>query len=100
MRQTMLKNCPGSTPGRYHSELPGRAAAQPIAISTSERANHEIETGSALRRSFYGSWKQGAVGANKVVVTDYRFGGPGFATPKHVGRGAPRTPQAPNGASA
>lgn len=37
----------------------------------------------------------GAGRAVKHVVTDYRFGGPGFATPKHVGWGTPQTPQAP-----
>lgn len=44
--------------------------------------------------------RRGAKGAGKIVVTDYRFGGPGFATPKHVGWAGPQTPQAPEGASA
>lgn len=44
--------------------------------------------------------KRGARGAGKTVVTDYRFGGPGFATPKPVGWAGPQTPQAPEGASA
>jgi len=43
--------------------------------------------------------KRGAKGAGKILVTDYRFAGPGFATRKPVGWGGPHTP-AVGGASA
>lgn len=44
--------------------------------------------------ALYQPTKGGAAGAGKIIETDYSLAGPGRATRKTVGRGAPRTPSA------
>lgn len=53
-----------------------------------------------LAASHYRLKVRGAKGANKTVVTDYRFVGPACGTQKPVGWAGPQTPQAHKVASA
>ncbi len=80
-------------------QLPSIDAAPTGAISFLKTALEGIST-TATREPLCRPAQQGAGGAGKILVTDYRFAGPGFATRKLVGRGTPPNPPTPVGVSA
>lgn len=92
MRRYITKTCPRPKAGGPACGLAAGSPARRADVIIAEAANHKELAGKAPRRRLYPPAKRPAAGGGKIVVTDYRFTGPGCATRKPVGWGGPQTP--------